>query len=124
MESVALDLDSAAGRERLADLGRGADALIGSAPPAELARRGVDLDAIEARHPALVYAAATAFGWDGPHAGRHSSEIAGYAVGGSMYFCGDEQREPLMVHSHQSQLHAGMQRAYRTQAAINEKHDK
>ena len=78
-ESVALDLDTAAGRERFAELVRGADALIGSAPPAELARRGVDLDAIEARHPALVYAAATAFGWDGPHAATdykpHADEL-------------------------------------------------
>ncbi len=119
-ESVALDLDAPAGRERLAQLVRGADALIGSAPPAELAGRGVDLDALEAAQPALVYAAATAFGWDGPHARRHVSEITSYAAGGSMYFCGDPERAPLMVHSYQAELHAGMQLALGALAALRE----
>ena len=119
-ESIALDLDTPLGRQRLADLVCGSDALIGSMPPAELARLGVDLDAFEAKNPALVYAAATPFGWDGPHAQRCSSEIASYAMGGSMYFCGDPEREPLMVHSYQAELHAGMQLAFGTLAALSE----
>ena len=119
-ESVALDLDASAGRERLAELVRGADALIGSVPPDDLPGRGVDLDAFEEAHPALVYAAATAFGWDGPHARRQPSEIATYAAGGSMYFCGDPEREPLMVHSYQAELHAGMQLSLGTLAALRE----
>ncbi len=119
-ESVALDLDSEPGRERLAALTRGADLLIGPHSPGDLARRGVDLEALEARHPALVYAAATAYGWEGPHAVRRSSEIADYALGGSMYFCGDPERAPLMVHSYQADLHAGMHLALGALAALRE----
>ena len=119
-ESVALDPGSAAGRSRLAELARGADLLLGSHAPADLGALGVDLEGLEAEHPALVYAAATAYGWEGPHAGRRSSEIADYATGGSMYFCGSPEREPLMVHSYQAELHAGMHLALGALAALRE----
>ncbi|MCY4641018.1 MAG: CoA transferase [Chloroflexi bacterium] len=119
-ESSALDLGSGAGRSRLAALARGADLLIGSQSPADLERLGVGLERLEAENPALVYAAATAYGWEGPHAGRRSSEIADYATGGSMYFCGDPEREPLMVHSYQAELHAGLHLALGALAALRE----
>ena len=119
-ESVELDPGSEAGRRRLASLVGGADLLLGSRSPADLARLGIALGRLEASNPALVYAAATAYGWEGPHAGRRSSEIADYATGGSMYFCGDPEREPLMVHSYQAELHAGMHVALGALAALRE----
>ena len=117
-ESVALDPGTGAARERLAELAAGADLLLAPHGPGDPGPWGLDLPELERRNPALVFASATAYGWEGPHAGRHSSEIADYATGGSMYFCGDPEREPLAVHGYQAELHAGMHLALGALAAL------
>ncbi len=110
-ESLVLDLDDAEGRRRLRELLAGAELFLESAEPGVMAARGLDHASLAAELPRLVYASHTPFGQDGPYAGRRSSEIVDYAMGGYMYFCGEPGRAPLMVPGFQGELHAGMQLA-------------
>ena len=106
-----LDLDASEGQARLRDLVTAADLLLESAGPVAMAARGLGFEPLHELHRALVYGSHSPFGSQGPYAGRATSEIVDYAMGGYMYFCGDPERHPLIVPGHQAQLHAGMQLA-------------
>nr|NIR60459.1 CoA transferase [Gammaproteobacteria bacterium] len=116
--SVALDLDEKGDRDRFCALLEGADVLLESAGPGVMEHRGLGPASLLERFPRLVYASHSPFGQDGPYAGRVTSEIVDYAMGGWMYFCGDPERPPLVVHGHQGELHAGMQLAASAAAAL------
>ncbi len=107
-ESVIADLDAEDGRRLLRSLLRGAEILIESHGPAAMESRGLGYDSLSQDAAALVYVSHTPFGRPGPYAEWVSSEIVDYAMGGYLYFCGDPAREPLMVHGHQGEFHAGM----------------
>ncbi len=117
-QSIVLDLDRESDRERFLALLAGADVLVESTGPRVMERRGLSHTEILRRFPGLVYASHSAFGHDGPYADRVASEIVDYAMGGWMYFCGDPERAPLMAHGQQGELHAGMQLAAGTAAAL------
>jgi len=63
---------------------------------------------IKEQFPTLIYTSQSSYGNSGPNQDRHSSEIVDYATGGFLYYCGDPEREPLMVNGYQSDWHAGM----------------
>ena len=107
-ESVVADLDTEEGRDLLRSLLRGAEILIESHGPASMESRGLGYDSLSEDSAALVYVSHTPFGRPGPYSDWVSSEIVDYAMGGYLYFCGDPAREPLMVHGHQGEFHAGM----------------
>ena len=110
-ESVALDLNQQEGRRRFCALAGASELLFVSGDPDELRERGLDYAALAAEQLSLVYVSHSPFGHDGPYAGRASSEIVDYAMGGFMYFCGEPGRAPLMIPGFQGELHAGMQMA-------------
>ncbi len=110
-ESVALDLKRDSERERLFELLSNADVFVDSAPAGEMATLGIDYASLARRFPWLVHGSHSPFGEDGPYAGRVTSEIVDWAMGGYMYFCGEPGRPPLMLHGQQAELHAGMQLA-------------
>ena len=110
-ESLVLDLDASEGQARLRGLAAAADVLLESAGLDAMAARGLGFEELHDLHPALVYASHSPFGPEGPYAGRVTTEIVDYAMGGYMYFCGDPERYPLIVPGHQAELHAGMQLA-------------
>ena len=56
------------------------------------------------RHPALVTAAVTAFGSDGPKAEWHASDLTIAAAGGVMSVTGDQDRPPIRIGHPQSWL--------------------
>ncbi len=107
-ESVVADLDTPDGQQLLRTLVRDAEILIESQGPATMGARGLDYDSLSADSPSLIYVSHTPFGRPGPYSDWLSSEIVDYAMGGYLYFCGDPAREPLMVHGHQGEFHAGM----------------
>ncbi|MEE8338012.1 MAG: CoA transferase [Dehalococcoidia bacterium] len=110
-ESVVADIESDAGRAQLRELIAGADIFMESAGPGGLEAVGLDAASLLALHPSLVYASHSPFGLTGPYAGRTTTEIVDYAMGGYMNFGGDPERHPLMVPGHQAELHAGTQLA-------------
>ena len=117
-ESVVLDLEEAPGRRGLARLLDSAEIVIESAGPGVAGSRGLGDGELSAGRPSLVRASHSPFGRDGPYASRLGSEIVDYAMGGWMYFCGAPDRPPLMVPGHQAELHAGMQLAAGSLAAL------
>lgn len=110
-ESVVLDLSSPEGQSRFRELVGGAEVVLDSAGPGVMAARGLSYESLREGHPALVSATHSPFGLEGPYAGRATSEIVDYAMGGYMYFSGHPARHPLLVPGHQGELHAGMQLA-------------
>ena len=117
-ESVVLDVHSSAGRGELKRLLATADILLETAGPGVMDSLGLGYGELASEFPALVYASHSPFGSDGPYAGRLSSEIVDYAMGGWMYFCGEPGKPPLMVPGYQAELHAGMQLAAGALAAL------
>jgi crotonobetainyl-CoA:carnitine CoA-transferase CaiB-like acyl-CoA transferase len=83
--SVVLDPASAGARDRLI---AAADVLITSGGPAELVRLGLDLDALVARHPALIALSVSPYGLTGPWADRATSDLVALATGGILRSCG------------------------------------
>ena len=116
--SWALDARDPGETERLDALVAAADLLVEDRGRAAMAEAGLGYETLSAANPALVYASHSPFGEEGPYAGRLSSEIVDYAMGGWMYFCGDPGKPPLLVPGHQSELHAGAQLATGALAAL------
>ncbi|HEV8298345.1 MAG TPA: CoA transferase [Acidimicrobiales bacterium] len=93
---LTLDLHDARARDRLHELLRGADLLVESFDPGELAAIDDALDpvALATRYPHLVVTSITAFGLTGPYRDHASSELVLQAVGGSLFRAGSAARPP------------------------------
>ncbi len=120
-QSVELDLDTDEGRAALERLLSGADVLIESWAPGELARRGWTPERLEALNPALVTVSISPFGQTGPKANWAATDLTVWAAGGPAALCGDEDRAPLQVSVPQAFLHAGAQAASAALIALAER---
>jgi crotonobetainyl-CoA:carnitine CoA-transferase CaiB-like acyl-CoA transferase len=90
-----LDLKSDEGRETLLDLAAGADVLIENFRPGTLERLGLGPDVLLDRNPRLVVCRVTAFGQDGPYAGRPGFATLAEAMSGFAAINGEPDRGPL-----------------------------
>lgn len=104
--SVVLDLGTAEGRSRLADLAAGADLLLTAGHPGEAEAAGYGYEALAARNPALVYVAMTPFGLTGPKAGWAATDVTIFASACTLALTGDEDRAPLRISLPQAWHHA------------------
>lgn len=68
--SVVLDLKTDEGRDSLFQLIKTADVFVYNVRPQAIARLGLGYDTISQVNPSIIYAAAVAYGTDGPEAGR------------------------------------------------------
>ena len=109
--SVEVDLDHPAGRDAFLALVAGADVLIESGVPGELAARGWSWADLETVNSGLVAVSISPFGQTGPKAGWAATDLTVWAAGGPAALCGDEDRAPLQVSVPQAFLHAGAQAA-------------
>ncbi|MEO6397338.1 MAG: CoA transferase [Tepidiformaceae bacterium] len=96
----------------------GADVLLLSLRPVELAEAGIDLEALQRRHSRLVITNITTFGMLGPYANYLGGELIAYALGGYMMLTGAPDREPLKAYGDLIQYQAGGQAALGTLAAL------
>ena len=119
--SVVLDLDTTIGQDELKKLAKGADVLIESGSPGELAARGLGHEDLRALNPALVYVSISPFGQDGPKAGWAASDITLLAAGGQLALTGDADRPPLRVGLPQAFLHGAAEAAGATLIALHER---
>ena len=119
--SVVLDLEQQADREELHHLLTGADVLIESFDPGEMARLGLGFEELSSRYPRLIYASITPYGQDGPWAQRAASDLTVEAAGGLLGLQGDPDRPPLPVGYPQAAFHAGVQAAADVAVALNER---
>jgi crotonobetainyl-CoA:carnitine CoA-transferase CaiB-like acyl-CoA transferase len=80
--SIALDLRVEAGRGVFLRLVDSADVVISNFLPGTLERWGLGYEELARRNPRIVYGSGSAFGSQGPDAGRKGADLAGQAAGG------------------------------------------
>lgn len=95
-ESVVLDLESEDGARLFRDLCAGADILIESERPGELARLGLDFESLAPVNPDLVMMSITPFGQTGPYRDWKGYDHNAYHLSGSGHrYCGRPGEMPL-----------------------------
>src|SRR5262245_42546179 len=92
--SITLDLESVSGQALVCRLAATADALVETAPPGVMARRGLDHASLAEINPGLVYTSLTGFGQTGPRRDWLCPEPVLLAMGGVHYQSGDPEGEP------------------------------
>ena len=116
--SIALDIEKQHDRETIRALASKSDLIVETYKPGVLEQYGLGYGVFQSDNPRTVLTSITHFGQTGPYRDWESEEIVDYALGGYMYFGGNAEREPLMVHDNQPQLNAGMQAAIASLAAL------
>ncbi len=91
-----IDLKSEAGRARLLERVRTADALLEGFRPGVMARLGLGYDVLARENPRLVVAAITGYGQSGPWAQRAGHDINYLAVSGILDQIGERGRPPAI----------------------------
>jgi crotonobetainyl-CoA:carnitine CoA-transferase CaiB-like acyl-CoA transferase len=96
-KSVAIDLDTVGGQERVRALAAEADVLIENFKVGGLSKYGLDYASLAALNPRLVYCSITGFGQDGPYAARAGYDFMIQGMGGIMDLTGDPDGEPQKI---------------------------
>ncbi|MEE8369317.1 MAG: CoA transferase [Dehalococcoidia bacterium] len=94
-KSLTLDIQTQSGRVVLRKLLAGADLLVESYSPGQLAALGLGYDDLKAELPSLIYCSITPFGQTGPYRDFKGNSLTCMALSGLMYVTGDPDREPL-----------------------------
>ena len=82
--SLALDIKSADGRDRLLELIDRADVFLEGFRPGKLARLGLDWPTLSARNPRLIYCSISGFGQTGPYRDRPAHDLTYQGLGGAL----------------------------------------
>lgn len=92
--SVAIDLAMPEGAAMVRDLVAHCDVLVENFKVGDLARYGLDYNALKRSHPNLVYCSLTGFGQTGPYAKRPGYDYLIQAMGGLMSVTGERDDLP------------------------------
>jgi CoA:oxalate CoA-transferase len=117
-ESIALDLKAEADRAIFERLLARADVLIENFRPGTMDGFGYGWVSLHARHPRLIYAAASGFGQTGPYARRPAYDMVVQAMGGIMSLTGHAGAPPTRVGSSIGDITAGLFTAIGINAAL------
>jgi crotonobetainyl-CoA:carnitine CoA-transferase CaiB-like acyl-CoA transferase len=120
-QSVVVDLDDAAERDRLTRLVESADVLLDDGRRGWLARAGFDAPKLAALRPELVHVSITAFGEIGPKSGWAATDLTANASSMAMWVTGDSDRAPLACSIPQAFRHAGAEAAAAALIALRER---
>ena len=96
-QSIALDLKNTADRKVFEALVARADVLVENFRPGAMARLGYGWEVLHARHPRLIYAAASGFGHTGPDSQKAAYDMVVQAMGGIMSVTGWPGGPPTRV---------------------------
>ncbi|MDJ0614128.1 MAG: CaiB/BaiF CoA-transferase family protein [Rhizobiaceae bacterium] len=91
--SVAVDLTKPEGQAIIRDLAKECDVLIENFKAGDLARYGLDYDALIKINPGLIYCSITGFGMTGPYAQRPGYDFLIQGMGGVMSLTGKSDEE-------------------------------
>jgi len=107
---ITLDLERPEGREVFAELIADADVLLEAEDAGVMARRGLDYETLQARHPKLVMVSVTPFAADGPRADEAATDLTLLAGGGPVWSCGydDHSLPPVRGAGNQAQHTASL----------------
>jgi CoA:oxalate CoA-transferase len=107
-ESIALDLKAPDDRAIFEQLLAGADVLVENYRPGTLEKLGYGWDALHARFPRLIYAAASGFGHSGPYSKRAAYDMVVQGMGGIMSVTGHPGGAPTRVGTSVGDITAGL----------------
>ena len=120
-QSVAIDLESAAGQSQVRALAAEADVLIENFKVGGLARYGLDYPALSALNPGLVYCSITGFGQTGPYASRAGYDFIIQGMGGAMSLTGEPDGAPQKSGVAYADLFTGLYATVAILAALRER---
>lgn len=106
--SVALDLKSDAGRQKLWDLVADADVFVEGFRPGVMERLGFAYDAVAARNPRIVYCSISAFGQEGALARTPAHDLAVQALSGFLSVNDGPDGVPVVPGAPAADLAAGL----------------
>jgi CoA:oxalate CoA-transferase len=107
-QSIALDLKNAEDRAIFEALVARADVLVENYRPGVMEKLGLGWDVLHARHPRLIYAAASGFGQTGPDAKKAAYDMVVQAMGGIMSVTGWPGGKPTRVGTSIGDITAGL----------------
>ena len=107
-QSIALDLKDPGDRAIFEARVARADVLVENYRPGVMARLGLGWDVLHARHPRLIYAAASGFGQTGPDAHKAAYDMVVQAMGGIMSVTGWPGGKPTRVGTSVGDITAGL----------------
>jgi len=107
-ESVVLDLNDPGDRESFEKLLGQGDVLVENFRPGTMEKFGYGFEALHARFPRLIYAAASGFGHTGPQANRPAYDMVVQAMGGIMSLTGQPGGPPTRVGTSIGDITAGL----------------
>jgi len=116
--SAVADLNTVVGQELVRALTAGADVLLESFPPGQLAAWNLGYDSLSHDHPGLVMTSVTPFGQTGPYRDHVGADIVTYAMGGPMWGTGISDREPLKLGGEETSYQCGQVATVATMAAL------
>ena len=120
-ESIALDLKAPGDRADFEALVAKADVLVENFRPGTMEKLGYGWEALHARHPRLIYAAASGFGHSGPYSDRPAYDMVVQAMGGIMSITGHPGGPPTRVGSSIGDITAGLFTALGVATALYER---
>ena len=118
---IILDLDRRRSFDQFLTLAAHADVVISSEGSEIWARRGIALERLARRLPALVWTSITPFGLTGPFRAYRGTNIVAEAMGGLMYIQGDDTKPPAVSPSEQALYLAALHAAFGTLLALWER---
>jgi len=97
--SIAVDLQSDAGREVGLCLARNADVFVQNFRPGVVERLGLDYETLSGENPGLIYVSISGFGRTGPYAGKSAYDPVVQAYAGLAYAqaSGHDDSEPQLI---------------------------
>jgi CoA:oxalate CoA-transferase len=107
-QSIALDLKDADDRAVFEALIAKADVLVENYRPGVMAKLGLGWEALHARYPRLIYAAASGFGHTGPDSQKAAYDMVVQAMGGIMSVTGWPGGKPTRVGTSIGDITAGL----------------
>jgi crotonobetainyl-CoA:carnitine CoA-transferase CaiB-like acyl-CoA transferase len=106
-KSISLGYSTGRGREIFQRLVEAADVLVETEPPGYLESLGLGYDVLRGINPALVMAAVTPFGQDGPYRDYRADDLVLQALGGWLSVTGEPDR-PLKLAGNQAYYTASL----------------
>jgi CoA:oxalate CoA-transferase len=106
--SLALDLKSEPGRERLWSLLDSADIFIEGFRPGVIARLGFGYEAVKQRNPGIIYCSISAFGQKGPLADHPAHDLAVQALSGFLSVNDGDDGRPVVPGVPSADMAAGL----------------
>lgn len=116
--SVALDLETDAGRETLDRLVESAEIVIDNRELADVERSGIDYAALAARNPGIVFVSITPYGLGTPRDHWLGTALTTTAASGVAFRIGDPDRSPLWLPYCAADFQGGIHAAIAALAAL------